>query len=332
MSGRGGNGQKAYPQEKRSVRDKAGVDNEPMKNRGIGAYLLISFLGAWSIWLIGWAIASRVFRISASSLFFQFILLPGAFAPAVAAIIVRKWITGEGFSDAGLSLSFKQYWRYYIFAAYLLPIGVLTVIIGLAVVFNISHPDFSLHRSFAILLPGVNLSALQLTPARWALILLQMLVEGIPIATLVTWGEEFGWRGYLQIRLLANHPALAAVVTGIIWGFWHYPLILLGYEHYENRAAGLLVFPVNTILLSIIFGWLRLKTGSVWSSSVAHGATNSFGASVTMLLFVGGPHFILVGYLGILSWIPLGAVCAWILLTRQLDAMTQPAPASEALV
>jgi uncharacterized protein len=100
---------------------------------------------------------------------------------------------------------------------------------------------------------------------------------------------------------------------------WHYPLIIPGYEHYQNVAASLLVFPVNTILLSIIFGWLRLKTLSIWASSIAHGATNSFGASVTLLLFAGGPNFILVGYLGILSWIPLGALCLWILLTKQLN-------------
>ena len=301
-----------------------------MKDKGIGAYLLITFLGAWGLWLIGWVVAWRVFRISPSNLSFQFVLLPGALMPAIAAIIVRKWVTREGFSDAGLRLNFKQNWRYYIFGAYLLPIGVLAFITGVAVLFRISHPDFSLHRSFAVLLPQVSPSSLHVTPALWAILLLQMMVLGIPTAALVTWGEEFGWRSYLQIRLLAGRPALAAVLTGLIWGFWHYPLILLGYEHYEKISVGLMVFPVNTIFLSIIFGWLRLKTGSIWSSSVAHGATNSFGASITLLLFVGGPNFILVSYLGILSWIPLGALCAWILLTKQLNATTQAARASQA--
>jgi uncharacterized protein len=293
-----------------------------MKNKGIGAYLLITFVGTWGLWLIGWVLAYRIFRISPSNLFFQFVLLPGAFVPAIAAIVVRKWITREGFSDAGLQLNFTQNWRYYIFAGYLLPTGVLVFIIGAAVLFGISRPDFSLHRSLAVLLPKVNLSSLQMTTARKAILLLQTLIVGIPTAAIVTWGEEFGWRSYLQIRIFAARPALAAVITGLIWGFWHYPLILLGYEHYQNIAAGLLVFTVNTILLSIIFGWLRLKTGSIWSSSIAHGATNSFGASITLLLFAGGPNFILVAYLGILSWIPFGALCLWILLTKQLNTIT----------
>ena len=301
-----------------------------LKKNGIGAYLLMTFLGAWGFWLVGWIIASRVFHISPSNLSFQFALLPGAFMPAIAAIIVRKWITREGFSDAGLRLNFKKNWKYYFFAGYLLPIIVLGIIIGLAVLFGISHPDFSLHRSFGILLPQMNPSSLRVTPALWAISMLQIMIIGIPIAALMTWGEEFGWRSYLQIRLLAERPALAAVVTGLIWGLWHYPLILLGYEHYENIDAGLLVFPVSTIMLSIIFGWLRLKTGSIWSSSIAHGATNNFGASLTFLLFVGGPNFTFVSYLGILSWIPLGALCAWILLTKQLNTTTQATLASEA--
>jgi hypothetical protein len=42
------------------------------------------------------------------------------------------------------------------------------------------------------------------------------------------------------------------------------------------------------------------------------------GGSLTMLLFAGGPNLIFVSYLGILSWIPLGILCAWIVLTGQL--------------
>ena len=299
--------------------------NEAMKNKGIVAYLLITFLGAWGLWWIGWAVASRVFRISPTNLLFQFVLVPGAFMPALAAVLVRKWITHEGFSDAGVPLNLRRNWKCYVFAAYILPIGVLGSIIGLAALLGMGHPDFTLQRSLAILLPQVELPPHQFTPGLWVLWMLQLMLIGVPIAALVTWGEEFGWRSYLQIRLFAERPALAAVVSGLIWGVWHYPLIFLGYEHYENIGAGLVVFPVCTVLLSIIFGWLRLKTGSMWASSIAHGATNSFGASLALLLFLGGAKFIWVSYLGILSWIPLGAVCAWILLTNQLDA---PAPAS----
>jgi membrane protease YdiL (CAAX protease family) len=302
------------------------MDSEFTKKKGIAVYLLMTFAGAWGLWLIGWIISARVLLISPSHPAFQFVLLPGAFMPAIAAIIVRKWITHEGFSDAGLRLGFKKNWKYYVFAGYLLPMVVVGSILGLAVLLHISRPDFTLQRSFSALLPQLKLPSLRVTPAFWALLLLQQMIIGVPVGTLVTWGEEFGWRSYLQIRLFADRPALAAVLTGLIWGLWHYPVIFLGYEHYENIGVGLLVFPLSTIMLSIIFGWLRIRTGSVWASSIAHGGTNSFGASMLLLLFVGGPAFTFVSYLGILSWIPLGAVCAWILLTGQLHPATALSP------
>jgi len=84
-------------------------------------------------------------------------------------------------------------------------------------------------------------------------------------------------------------------------------------------VLGLLTFPVTTIFLSIIFGWLRLKTGSVWSASLAHAATNAAGGSLIVLLFWGGPNWILVAYVGVLGWVPLAALCGWILLTGRLQ-------------
>ncbi len=144
------------------------------------------------------------------------------------------------------------------------------------------------------------------------------LVIGALIGALLSWGEEFGWRGYLQLRLFGDRPLLAAVATGIIWGVWHYPVNLRGYNFPDQPLIGLVVFPVGTILLSIIFGWLRLRTGSVWAASLAHAATNSIGGSITLLLFMGGANWIYVSYLGLLGWIPLGTVCAWIIISGQL--------------
>jgi membrane protease YdiL (CAAX protease family) len=138
-------------------------------------------------------------------------------------------------------------------------------------------------------------------------------------------GEEFGWRGYLQLRLLARRPLLAAVATGLIWGVFHYPVILVGYEGYENAFLGLAIFPVFTILLSIILGWLRLKTDSVWVTCLAHAGANGLGGSLTAYLFLHSGQFSFLSYAGILAWIPLGAICAMLILTGQL----RPHPASQ---
>ena len=64
--------------------------------------------------------------------------------------------------------------------------------------------------------------------------------------------------------------------------------------------------------------WLRLKTGSVWASCLAHSATNGIGGGLTAYLFLGSGHFLLTSYLGVLGWLPLGILAMWIVLTRGL--------------
>jgi membrane protease YdiL (CAAX protease family) len=216
------------------------------RTKGIVAYILIAFVMAWILWEVPIRLG-----LSLQSPLTQLVILPGAFSPAVAALVVRKWITGEGFADA---------------------------IVVLSVAFGVDQPDFSLQRAFQTLVPGGG----QMPSFVFGLLVLQAMVTSL-IATPLLWGEEFGWRGYLQIRLLSHRPLLAAVATGIIWGIWHIPLNLRGYNFPERPILGLFAFPVSAVLLSIIFGWLRLKTESVWSASLAHAATNAIGGSLTML-------------------------------------------------
>ena len=67
------------------------------KTKGIVSYLILAFGMAWGAWEIPIQLG-----LTPGSPLFQLLILPGAFAPAVSAVIVRKWITGEGFADAGL--------------------------------------------------------------------------------------------------------------------------------------------------------------------------------------------------------------------------------------
>jgi uncharacterized protein len=52
-------------------------------------------------------------------------------------------------------------------------------------------------------------------------------------------GEELGWRGYLQGRLIQRLGLSEGVVClGLLWSFWHLPLLLAGYNYPENRYLG----------------------------------------------------------------------------------------------
>ena len=277
--------------------------------KGVIVYLLIAFGLAWLLWEIALRIGP-----SADSPLFQLAILPGAFAPAVATVVVRKWVTREGFGDAGLGLNLRQ-WRYYL-VGWSLPLLVVLAIVLLAVLLGIANPDFTLERALKELTPeGTTLPSLP--PGIFVILPFQLMFVAL-VSAPILWGEEFGWRGYLQVRLLSHRPLLAAIVTGLIWGFWHIPLNLRGYNFPGQPMLGMLVFTVSAIMLSIIFGWLRARTGSIWSASLAHSATNAVGGSLTLLLFTGGANWIFVSYVGVLGWVPLGILCAWIVGTGQL--------------
>jgi hypothetical protein len=147
-------------------------------------YLVIAFGGAWILWAV--ALPSGV---PATSPQFQVLALPGGFAPAVAAIAVRKWVTREGFADAGLRLRLRRGWPYYLFA-WLLPLVVVAVIVALAAILGAGRADLTLQRALEELYPGANMSSF-LPPGPLALLVVvpTLLVQAVVFAP-VLWGEE----------------------------------------------------------------------------------------------------------------------------------------------
>jgi membrane protease YdiL (CAAX protease family) len=216
-------------------------------------------------------------------------------------------VTREGFGDAGWQPHLRRTWRYYLLA-WLFPLAAVVVISALAIGLGVAEPDFTLRRA-ASALGGV--SAPPAPPVLVALLPVQLLLTAL-LTTPLLWGEEFGWRGYLQLRLYPGRQLPAALATGIIWGLWHLPLNLRGYNFPEQPVLGMVVFTVGTVLLSIFFGWLRQRTDSIWAPSVAHAATNAVGGSLVLLLFLGTGNSIFVSYLGHLGWVPLGLLAGWI--------------------
>ena len=268
---------------------------------GLFWFLGISFGLAWGSW--EFAIWSGVDVLSWQ---FQAYALVGGFAPAIAAFVVRKWITREGFSDAGLRVQWRH-WPYYLLA-WLLPFAVVGAIVAQALLFGNGEPDFSLSRAAADGVGGRSTAGLD--RLGW-LIVPQLMLVAIAM-TPVLFGEEFGWRGYLQPRLYPGRPIAAAVATGIIWAVWHYPLTLRGYNYPDHPVLGSLLFIPITVLLAYLFDWFRRRTGSIWTASMAHAATNSIGSLAT-LWFAGAAGPIVASYGGLLAVGPLFLLCllAW---------------------
>ena len=246
--------------------------NPPRRNSlGIAVYLILAFGLAWAAWGIPLALGA-----TPQSTLFQAFVLIGAFAPALAALAVRKWVTREGFADAGLGLAPRK-WIYYALAL-AIPIAASLMVVPAVPALGIARPDFTA-PNLAVTILRLSVASVVLTP--------------------LLWGEEFGWRGYLQLRLFAGRPVAAAVATGLIWGVWHYPLLMLGTELPGHTPLVLLLFPIGTVFYSIVFGWLRLRSGSIWTASLAHSAINNLRSPLTAVLFAAVPDRLGIALLGL---------------------------------
>ncbi len=258
--------------------------------RGIAAYLLLAFGIAWALWISLWLL-----QIPASSDIAQLAFIAGAFAPAIAATVVRLVVTREGFADAALAVNLRQAGPYYLFA-WFWPFLVLAGILALSLLLGEAVPALSL--------PRLSLEELLDAPRYGALILNAL------ILTPLFFGQEFGWRGYLQVRLFSDIPLLAALTTGAIWGVWQFPMLLAGYLPNEHGLVSLMFFPVYLILFSIVLGWLRLRAESVWAPSLAHAANIVIVPQLGASLGIGGGYgdlFFSPG--GLLMFSVVGLLC-----------------------
>ncbi len=260
------------------------------------AFLVLAFGISWSLW-----IPVGILGIDPSSGVAQAALIAGSFGPAVAAILVRGWITREGFADAGLRPRLRRAWTHYA-VAWLWPLPLFAALLLLVVSMGQTFPDLSLGQgSLAAAYGGLLLGGLLWTP--------------------LFFGEEFGWRSYLQIRLFAERPLWAAIATGLVWGAWHVPAALVGLLANNHGWLSLALLPWYTIWFSFLLGWLRARTQSVWAACLAHSANNMILAPLGALLgWTGGMGDILLSPGGLVVLLPIGVLVACLVLSERKEA------------
>jgi len=111
-------------------------------------------------------------------------------------------------------------------------------------------------------------------PLFMVILTVQTLILGPFLGLLVTFGEEYGWRGYLQPALAGLGRARGIALVGIIWGIWHWPVIWMGYNYPGHPYLGSLLMVLFCIGLAFILGYAVLKAKGVWIAAFLHALFN----------------------------------------------------------
>ncbi|WP_435743535.1 lysostaphin resistance A-like protein [Microbacterium sp. PMB16] len=260
------------------------------------------------------------------------VLLPVMmFTPAVAVLIVtvvmRVPARGERARFLGLwPLRPAKRVVWLMVVAWLMPplLVALSIVTAAALGFvqlDLTFAAFSAQIE-SVLPPGTPMPPVGVVVfAQIALIPAAALLNAVP-----AFGEEIGWRGWLlpALRPLGTWPAL--LISGAIWGFWHSPVILLGYNFGRTDITGVLFMIGGCIAWGVVLGWLRLRSASVWPAVIAHGSLNA-SAGLVLLFAAAQPDLGLAGPLGVAAWIVLAIVVAVLVLTGQFRRQPELADA-----
>ena len=110
--------------------------------------------------------------------------------------------------------------------------------------------------------------------------------SGMPNA-FFAFGEELGWRGYMLKELHDKKFLFISLITGVAWGLWHFPLILIGHNYPQYPIAGVFMMVIWCILLSPVMAYITIKSKSVITAAIFHGCLNAI-AGIDLLYIVGG--------------------------------------------
>src|SRR5262245_49216519 len=226
------------------------------------------------------------------------------FMPTLGAVVVQKLIYKAPLKKP-LRINFRP--NRWFFVAWLLPVLLAIATFGVALLFPgvTFSPDKQDNFRYLLLKPEQVGIEIETNRFAWAvfLTLLQGLLVGITVNALAGFGEELGWRGFLLRELGGLGFWKASAIIGLVWGFWHAPLIVQGLNYPEHPWAGVFLMTVETLLLAPLFSYVCVKADSVVAAAIFHGTGN--GMSVLATMGLEGGNDLLVGCTGLAGFLVL---------------------------
>jgi membrane protease YdiL (CAAX protease family) len=189
--------------------------------------------------------------------------------PAIASVVARL-VLREGFADVSFRIDGSRGWKAIVLAL-IFPIVVGLMSYGIAWTTGLVHFN---PQPIALAARFVGNTASPLVVFMTNLAIATTVATIFSIRTAA--GEEIGWRGYMLTRLIDAGLPKPVLLSGVIWGLWHVPLILGGvYLAGPPPVLSASLWMVTATAFSFVFARLRLATGSVWPAITLHAAWNS---------------------------------------------------------
>lgn len=116
-------------------------------------------------------------------------------------------------------------------------------------------------------------------PMTW--IMAGSLIINFFLVFIAFFGEEYGWRYYLQPLLQSRFgKRWGVLLLGVVWGLWHLPVNFF----YYSPGTGLISAvgqQITCITLGIFFAYAYMKTENIWVTVVLHFLNNNLVPIIT---------------------------------------------------
>lgn len=119
----------------------------------------------------------------------------------------------------------------------------------------------------------------------------------LSLSIIFSFGEEYGWRGYLLPELVKNNSKIkATTITGIVWALYHFPVLILlnidvwGFS-YALKVA--LIQAVAAFIFSFGFAQCYFISNRVYPVVVMHTFWNMFNPRILGSVYDGASGIIL---------------------------------------
>ncbi len=238
-------------------------------------YLLIAFIPFWIIIpVLNSVYGEPIFASEKAMTAAYAVGVFGMLIPSIAHLITRL-VTKEGFKNSYLGINFKGNAKYYIASV---AVKLAEVLIFAVMVWQIFAGDLSFTEAFAADERVARICSYILT------------ISASIIVFFPSFGEEWGWRGYMMPKLteLMGKPA-AIIVGGILWGLWHAPLTIAGHNFGTDYDffpwLGILLMCIFCIFMNAFLTLLTEKTKSIYPASFCHMINNNCGGMIFLSIF-----------------------------------------------